>query len=111
MRQLEKGKDKGWHELTRAEEVAACCLGYNAASWERGESPCEKAWAQLSREQYYAAQVRAAPQMHRCALMRAFVLLHVGAHRRLVMTKEPGMASCSTMPRLCGLLLPAWNLS
>ena len=27
MRQLEKGKDKGWHELTCAEEVAACCLG------------------------------------------------------------------------------------
>ena len=63
MRQLEageKGKDKSWHELHAVEVVAANSLGYDSFSWDRGEAPwpCQQPWESLTREQFYAADVR-----------------------------------------------------
>ena len=56
------GKDKGWADLTDSEKDAAAILGFNAISWDAGESPapCLQVWASLCNN---AKQLTAAIQL------------------------------------------------
>ena len=53
------GKDKGWSGMTLVEQEAAGVLGYDAESWDAGETPpaCEQPWWMLRK---ISAQLAAA---------------------------------------------------
>ena len=44
------GRNKGWAELSSAEQAAAAVLGFNEGAWDAGETPvpCRQSWESLS---------------------------------------------------------------